>query len=289
MLKEMFKKTSGLSMSERRQAKKGEHIRTKLDEPQIPDGLFEKCDACGDLIYAEDIVANYYVCPHCGHYFRIRPRTRIRMVLDKGSFEEWDEQLEISDPLEFPGYQSKLEHMKEVTNLEEAVMTGKGTIKGIPVVIGVMASDFMMGSMGHVVGEKITRAVERATEEKLPVILFTCSGGARMQEGIISLMQMAKTSQALKRHDEAGLLYITVITDPTTGGVTASFAMLGDIILAEPGALIGFAGQRVIEQTIGQKLPEGFQRAEFLQEHGFIDKIVERKHLRPILSLLLRK
>lgn len=285
----MFKKTSGLSMSERRQAKKGEHIRTKLDEPQIPDGLFEKCDACGDLIYAEDIVANYYVCPHCGHYFRIRPRTRIRMVLDKGSFEEWDEQLEISDPLEFPGYQSKLEHMKEVTNLEEAVMTGKGTIRGVPVVIGVMASDFMMGSMGHVVGEKITRAVERATKEKLPVILFTCSGGARMQEGIISLMQMAKTAQALKRHDEAGLLYITVITDPTTGGVTASFAMLGDIILAEPNALIGFAGQRVIEQTIGQKLPEGFQRAEFLQDHGFIDKIVERKHLRQILSLLLRK
>ena len=285
----MFKKTSGLSMSERRQAKKGEHIRTKLDEPQIPDGLFEKCDACGDLIYAEDIVANYYVCPHCGHYFRIRPRTRIRMVLDKGSFEEWDEQLEISDPLEFPGYQSKLEHMKEVTNLEEAVMTGRGTIRGVPVVIGVMASDFMMGSMGHVVGEKITRAVERATKEKLPVILFTCSGGARMQEGIISLMQMAKTSQALKRHDEAGLLYITVITDPTTGGVTASFAMLGDIILAEPNALIGFAGQRVIEQTIGQKLPEGFQRAEFLQDHGFIDKIVERKHLRQILSLLLRK
>ncbi|HCO28524.1 MAG TPA: acetyl-CoA carboxylase carboxyl transferase subunit beta [Lachnospiraceae bacterium] len=289
MLKEMFKKTSGLSMSERRQAKKGEHIRKNLDEPQIPDGLFEKCDACGDLIYAEDIASNYYICPHCGHYFRIRPRNRIRMIVDKGSFVEWDEKLETSDPLEFPGYQSKLEHMKEVTNLEEAVMTGKGTIKGIPVVIGVMASDFMMGSMGHVVGEKITRAVERATEEKLPVILFTCSGGARMQEGIISLMQMAKTSQALKRHDEAGLLYITVITDPTTGGVTASFAMLGDIILAEPGALIGFAGQRVIEQTIGQKLPEGFQRAEFLQEHGFIDKIVERKHLRPILSLLLRK
>lgn len=289
MLKEMFKKTSGLSMSERRQAKKGENIRKKLDEPQIPDGLFEKCDACGDLIYAEDIASNYYICPHCGHYFRIRPRNRIRMIVDKGSFVEWDEKLETSDPLEFPGYQSKLEHIKEVTNLEEAVMTGKGTIKGVPVVIGVMASDFMMGSMGHVVGEKITRAVERATEEKLPVILFTCSGGARMQEGIISLMQMAKTSQALKRHDEAGLLYITVITDPTTGGVTASFAMLGDIILAEPGALIGFAGQRVIEQTIGQKLPEGFQRAEFLQEHGFIDKIVERKHLRPILSLLLRK
>lgn len=289
MLKEMFKKTSGLSMSERRQAKKSEHLRKKMDEPQIPDGLFQKCNSCGDLIYTEDIAANYYICPHCGHYFRIRPRTRIRMLLDKGSFVEWDEHLEISDPLEFPGYQEKLEHMKAVTNLEEAIMTGKGTIKGIPVVIGVMAADFMMGSMGRVVGEKVTRAVERATEEKLPVVLFTCSGGARMQEGIISLMQMAKTSQALKRHDEAGLLYIPVLTDPTTGGVTASFAMLGDIILAEPNALIGFAGQRVIEQTIGQKLPEGFQRAEFLKEHGFVDKIVERKHLRQILSLLLRK
>ena len=285
----MFKKTSGLSKSERRQVKKGEHIRKNLDEPQIPDRLFEKCDSCGDLIYAEDIVSNYYICPHCGHYFRIRPRNRIRMIVDKDSFVEWDEKLEISDPLQFPGYQEKVERIKEVTNLEEAVMTGKATIKGNPVVIGVMASDFMMGSMGYVVGEKITRAVERATEEKLPVILFTCSGGARMQEGIISLMQMAKTAQALKRHDEAGLLYITMLTDPTTGGVTASFAMLGDIILAEPGCLIGFAGQRVIEQTIRQKLPEGFQRAEFLLEHGFVDKIVERKHLRQILALLLRK
>lgn len=285
----MFKKTSSLSISERRQAKKGEHIRKKLDEPQIPDGLFEKCDACGDLIYAEDIAANYYICPHCGHYFRIRPRNRIRMVLDKGSFEEWDSGIDTTDPLEFSGYRSKLEHMKEVTNLDEAVITGKGTIRGISVVMAVMASDFMMGSMGQVVGEKITRAVERATKERLPVIIFTCSGGARMQEGIISLMQMAKTSQALKRHDEEGLLYISILTDPTTGGVTASFAMLGDLILAEPGALIGFAGQRVIEQTIGQKLPEGFQRAEFLQEHGFVDKIVERKHLRQILALLLRR
>lgn len=289
MLKEMFKKTSSLSISERRQARKGENIRKKMDEPQIPDGLFEKCDSCGDLIYAEDIAANYYICPHCGHYFRIRPRTRIRMVLDKGSFEEWDFNLETIDPLNFPDYPKKLERMKEVTNLDEAVLTGKGTIRGNEVVIGVMASEFLMGSMGQVVGEKITRAVERATKLKLPVVLFTCSGGARMQEGIISLMQMAKTSQALKRHDEAGLLYITVLTDPTTGGVTASFAMLGDIILAEPEALIGFAGQRVIEQTIGQKLPEGFQRAEFLLEHGFVDKIVERKHLRQILSVLLRK
>lgn len=288
MLKEMFKKTSSLSMSERRQAKKGETIRKKMDEPQIPDGLFEKCDFCGDLIYAEDIVANDYICPHCGHYFRIDPRTRIRMVLDKGTFEEWDLELETGDPLNFPDYHKKLDKMKAVTNLDEAVLTGKGKIRGNEVVIAVMASEFLMGSMGQVVGEKITRAVEKATALRLPIIIFTCSGGARMQEGIISLMQMAKTSQALKRHDEAGLLYITVLTDPTTGGVTASFAMLGDVILAEPEALIGFAGQRVIEQTIGEKLPEGFQRAEFLLEHGFVDKIVERKHLRQILSVLLR-
>ena len=181
-----------------------------------------------------------------------------------------------------------MERQRSVTNLDEAVITGKGKILGKDVVIAVMGADFMMGSMGEVVGEKITRAVERATQMRLPIIIFTCSGGARMQEGIISLMQMAKTSAALKRHDEAGLLYITVLTDPTTGGVTASFAMLGDVILAEPGALIGFAGPRVIEQTIGQKLPEGFQRAEFLLEHGFVDKIVERKKLRKVLVTIIR-
>ena len=195
--------------------------------------------------------------------------------------------MDTSDPLNFPGYKNKLERQRSVTNLDEAVITGKGKILG-KCCDRSHGADFMMGSMGEVVGEKITRAVERATQMRLPIIIFTCSGGARMQEGIVSLMQMAKTSAALKRHDEAGLLYITVLTDPTTGGVTASFAMLGDVILAEPGALIGFAGPRVIEQTIGQKLPEGFQRAEFLLEHGFVDKIVERKKLRKVLVTIIR-
>jgi acetyl-CoA carboxylase carboxyl transferase subunit beta len=210
------------------------------------------------------------------------------MILDKGSFTEWDTELPISDPLNFPGYQSKLELMKLVTNLDEAVITGEGKIDDTSVAIGVMAANFLMGSMGKVVGEKLTRMIERATKQKMPVIIFCCSGGARMQEGIVSLMQMAKTSQALKKHDEAGLLYVSVLTDPTTGGVMASFAMLGDVILAEPGALIGFAGPRVIEQTIGQRLPEGFQRAEFLLEHGFVDKIVKRNKLKQTLSMLVK-
>ena len=210
------------------------------------------------------------------------------MVLDRNTFEEWDTGLATSDPLEFPGYLKKLEHQKSVTNLEEAVIPGKGKIGGSEAAIAVMSADFMMGSMGQVVGEKITRAIERATDQRIPIIIFTCSGGARMQEGIISLMQMEKTSAALRRHDQAGLLYISVLTDPTTGGVTASFAMLGDVILAEPGALVGFAGPRVIEQTIGQKLPDGFQRSEFLLEHGFVDKIVERKNLRKVLATIIR-
>ncbi|WFR58416.1 acetyl-CoA carboxylase, carboxyltransferase subunit beta [Anaerocolumna sp. AGMB13025] len=281
-----FKKNP--SMSGLKQAHLGEKIKDSLDEAQIPDGLFEKCEKCNEIIYTEDVVANYYICPNCGNYFRISPRTRISMILDKGSFTEWDTELEISDPLNFPGYKSKLELMKLVTNLDEAVITGEGKIDDTKVAIGVMASNFLMGSMGQVVGEKITRMIEKATTQKLPVIIFCCSGGARMQEGIISLMQMAKTSQALKKHDEAGLLYVSVLTDPTTGGVMASFAMLGDVILAEPGALIGFAGPRVIEQTIGQRLPEGFQRAEFLLEHGFIDKIVKRNKLKQTLSMLVK-
>lgn len=288
MLKDFFKKTSVEPVAEKKVVKKSDKRKRVSEAPQVPEGLFQKCTHCGDLIYAEDIMSNYYICPHCHCYFRIRPRTRIRMVLDKHSFQEWDEGLDTSNPLDFPDYRNKLEHLKAVTNLEEAVITGEGTINGIPVAICVMAADFMMGSMGEVVGEKITRAVESATKKKMPIIIFTCSGGARMQEGIISLMQMAKTSAALKKHDEAGLLYITVLTDPTTGGVTASFGMLGDIIIAEPGALIGFAGPRVIEDTIGQKLPEGFQSAEFLLDHGFVDKIVERKNLRQILYILVR-
>ena len=275
MLKDMFKKTSSQS-------------KKMLNSAQIPDGLFQKCVKCNEILYAEDVVSNYYICPNCGSYFRISPRERLSMVLDKGSFIEWNEELPISDPLNFPGYKQKLEHVKTVTNLDEAVITGEGIINGTNVAIGVMSSDFLMGSMGEVVGEKITRLIEGATEKKLPLIIFCCSGGARMQEGIVSLMQMAKTSQALKKHDEEGLLYVAVLTDPTTGGVMASFAMLGDVILAEPGALIGFAGPRVIEQTIGQKLPEGFQRAEFLLEHGFIDKIVKRSKLKQTLSILIR-
>ena len=254
----------------------------------MPEGLLRKCNKCGGAIIAEDVKKGYYICPKCGGYFRVHAYRRIEMVGDEGTFEEWDKGLCTRNPLHYKGYEEKIAHLQEKTGLEEAVVTGKVKIQGQDTVIGVCDGRFMMSSMGEVVGEKITRAVERATREKLPVILFTCSGGARMQEGIVSLMQMAKTSAALKRHSDAGLLYVTVLTDPTTGGVTASFAMLGDIILAEPGALIGFAGPRVIEQTIGQKLPKGFQRAEFLVEHGFVDAIVERPKLRETLGEILR-
>lgn len=209
------------------------------------------------------------------------------MIADEGSFEEWDKEMAFVNPLDFKGYEEKIGHLKERTNLNEAVVTGKVLINGNPAVVGVCDGRFMMASMGWIVGEKIARAVERATQEKLPVIIFTCSGGARMQEGIVSLMQMAKTSAALKKHSDAGQLYVSVLTDPTTGGVTASFAMLGDIILAEPKALIGFAGPRVIEQTIGQKLPKGFQRSEFLLDHGFVDRIVEREELKDVLAQIL--
>ena len=212
---------------------------------------------------------------------------RIEMLTDVGTFEEWNKEMPFSNPLDFPNYEKKVEAAREKTNLNEAIVIGKAKIDGNPAVVGVCDARFIMSSMGHVVGEKITEAVERATKEKLPVILFACSGGARMQEGIVSLMQMAKTSAALKRHHEAGQLFISVLTDPTTGGVTASFAMLGDIIIAEPGALIGFAGPRVIEQTIGQKLPEGFQRAEFLLEHGFVDMILPRQDQKHVIGRIL--
>lgn len=245
------------------------------------------CKACGRMVKKAEVVKNQYICYNCNNYFRVKTKNRLKMVLDSQSFEEWFSDEYGSDPLEFAGYDGKLAAVQEKTGLKEAVTVGMGKINSIPVVIGVCDARFLMGSMGHAVGEKITKAVERATELELPVIMFCCSGGARMQEGIISLMQMAKTSAALKKHSDAGLLYIPVLTDPTTGGVTASFAMLGDIILAEPGALIGFAGARVIEQTIGQKLPEGFQRAEFQLEHGFVDAIVERKDLKETLYKIL--
>ncbi len=246
------------------------------------------CKKCGAEISKAETVANKYVCKECGYYFRIRTNNRIKMCADAGTFEPWFEDTEQTNPLDFPGYEEKLIQTQDKTKLKEGVTIGYARIDGEPVVLGVCDARFLMGSMGHVVGEKIACAVERATSMRLPVILFCCSGGARMQEGIISLMQMAKTSAALKKHSETGLLYIPVLTDPTTGGVTASFAMLGDIILAEPGALIGFAGPRVIEQTIGEKLPEGFQRAEFQLEHGFVDAVVERKHLKQTLALILK-
>ena len=260
---------------------------TLTRRPEVPEGLLRKCNKCGGAIIAEDVKKDHYICPKCGGYFRVHARRRIEMVTDEGSFEEWDSDLQGGNPLEYKGYEEKLEKLQEKTGLSEAVITGKAKIDGRETAIGVCDGRFLMASMGEAVGEKIARAVERATEERLPVILFACSGGARMQEGIVSLMQMAKTSAALKRHSDAGLLYISVLTDPTTGGVTASFAMLGDVILAEPKALIGFAGPRVIEQTIGQKLPEGFQRAEFLLEHGFLDAIVERPQMKAVLSKIL--
>lgn len=248
----------------------------------------KKCNACKAPILAEDVKNGYYICPKCGNYFRVDAMRRVEMIADEGTFEAWDEGLTSGNPLHYKGYEEKISALQEKTGLDEAVVTGKAKIGGCEVVLAVCDGRFMMASMGKVVGEKITRAVERATEEKLPIIIFTCSGGARMQEGIHSLMQMSKTSAALKRHHDAGQLYVTVLTDPTTGGVTASFAMLGDIILAEPNALIGFAGPRVIEQTIGQKLPKGFQRAEFLQEHGFVDKITERHELRGTLMQIVK-
>ena len=274
----MFKKNRSTSLK---------RAESRLAKPEVPEGLMRKCNQCGKAIIAEEAENGYYICPKCGGYFHVPAWNRLEMILDEGSFEEWDSEMPLQNPMEYRGYPEKLASVKAKTGLNEAVVTGKGSINGMKTVIGVCDGRFLMASMGENVGEKITRAVERATSEKLPVIMFCCSGGARMQEGIVSLMQMAKTSAAVKRHSDAGLLYISVLTDPTTGGVTASFAMLGDIILAEPGALIGFAGPRVIEQTIHQKLPKGFQRSEFLLEHGLLDAIVERSQMREVLGSLL--
>ena len=279
-LDNMFKKTRIVSRIQN-------HSASRASRPEVPEGLLRKCNRCGAAIIAEDVKQGYYICPKCGGYFRVHAYRRIQMVIDEGTFEEWDKDLIGGNPVDYKGYPEKVKALQEKTGLKEAVVTGRGKINGRDTVIAVCDGRFLMASMGWAVGEKITRAVERATEEKLPVIIFACSGGARMQEGITSLMQMAKTSAALERHSKAGLLYVSVLTEPTTGGVTASFAMLGDIILAEPGALIGFAGPRVIEQTIRQKLPKGFQRAEFLVEHGFVDDIVKRENLKETLGRIL--
>lgn len=258
------------------------------EKPNVPQGIMTKCPHCGKVIYTKLLLKNFKMCDECGYYFKVSANERLAMILDEDELLEFDPQLSTRDPLNFPGYGDKLVKTQTQTGLVDGLVTGRGSINGAPVCLGVMDAAFFMGSMGTAIGEKLARLFERATTAKLPVIVFTASGGARMQEGIFSLMQMAKVSAAVAKHSEAGLLYITVLTDPTTGGVTASFAMLGDIILAEPGALIGFAGPRVIEQTIGQKLPEGFQRAEFLLEHGFVDRIVTRDQLKNTLGSLLK-
>lgn len=286
-LKEVFQKRKNHLVVKKLSKEINECGRTD-GKPEVPDGLLKKCNFCKAAILAEEVRQNNYICPECHGYFRMHANRRIEMIADEGSFEEWDEKLSTVNPLGYKGYEEKIDSLQEKTGLNEAVVIGKARIHGEETVLGVCDGRFLMASMGHIVGEKITRAVERATKERLPVILFACSGGARMQEGMVSLMQMSKTVAALRRHSDEGNLYISVLTDPTTGGVTASFAMLGDIILAEPNALIGFAGPRVIEQTIGQKLPKGFQRSEFLLEHGFIDGIAERGEMKELLGKLLR-
>ena len=283
-MKNIFKKNKYITVV-KEPIKKEVNVENK---PSIPGGMWLKCEKCGQIIYKEDLEKNSKVCTYCDHHFRMTARDRIDFIIDNDTFIEFDENMRSTNPLEFEGYEEKVENLMKKTGINEAIITGRGRIYGLDVVVCAMDSFFMMGSMGSVVGEKIVRAVEKAIEYKLPVIIFTTSGGARMQEGMFSLMQMAKTSAAFGKLSDAGLLYITVLTHPTTGGVTASFAMLGDIILAEPEALIGFAGPRVIEQTIGQKLPEGFQKSEFLLEHGFIDKIVERKDMKETISKIIK-
>lgn len=276
MLKDLFSKRRKYATIPSEQAKK-----------DIPEGLMTKCKSCGSITYSKELKKQLMVCSNCGFHFPLTAWERIEMTLDEGSFYQYDQELISQNPLDFPGYMEKLEQDMKRTGLKEAVITGEGRIKGYPVVIGVMDSRFRMASMGSVVGEKLTRAIEQALDKRYPVIIFSASGGARMQEGVLSLMQMAKISAALNKLDQAGLLYISVLTNPTTGGVSASFASLGDYNLAEPGALIGFAGRRVIEQTIRQKLPDDFQTAEFLLKHGQLDQVVHRHELRDFLANLL--
>ena len=256
--------------------------------PSVPQQLFSNCPSCRAMLAQDDLPASCYVCPKCGHHLRLGARKRLALICDPDSFQEMDAGLAGGNPLDFHDYADKLDKARKASGEAEGVITGIGRVDGISASLFAMEPAFMMGSMGAVVGEKITRLFEEATRQELPVVGFTVSGGARMQEGMISLMQMAKTSGAVGRHGQAGLLYLAVLTDPTTGGVMASFAMEGDITIAEPGALVGFAGPRVIEQTIRQKLPQGFQRAEFLLEKGFVDLICDRRQLRDTLAHLLR-
>jgi acetyl-CoA carboxylase carboxyl transferase beta subunit len=278
-LNSLFKKTKNELENNDRFAKES--------RPHVPNDLWIKCPACKTMLLSTDLEEGLSVCGKCQYHFRLHARRRIELTVDKGTFVELDKHLVSKNPLDFPDYGKKLKNSRLESGENESVICGTAQIGGRPCALGVMESGFMMGSMGAITGEKITRLFEHALMHRLPVVMFTVSGGARMQEGILSLMQMAKTSGAVKRHSDAGLLYITVLTDPTTGGVTASFAMEGDIILAEPNALVAFAGPRVIEQTIRQRLPQGFQRAEFLQEKGFIDQVVPRSELKKTIAKLL--
>lgn len=267
--------------------KKYATIPSERAKKEIPEGIANKCPKCGAIQFSMELEKNLKVCASCGYHFILNGMERIQMTLDDGRLFEFDSDMISADPLEFPGYPEKVEKMIEKTGSKDAVITGEGTIGGYPVVICVMSFDFFSGTLGSVVGEKITRAIEAAMQKKYPLIIFSTSGGARMQESILALMQMAKTSAALSKFHEQGGLYISVLTEPTLGGVSASFAMLGDYVLAEPGAIIGFAGRRVIEQTIRQKLPDNFQTAEFNLQHGQLDKVVHRKELRTVLTQIL--
>lgn len=266
----------------------GRRSRSVRTMEAVPEGIATKCEGCGEILFARDLERNLKVCHRCNYHHRLNARERLAITVDEGSFEEIDAGLRSCDPLEFPEYPEKQQRAQEKTGLGEAVVTGLASIDGSPIVIGVADFGFMGGSMGSVVGEKVARAMERAIDETLPVVMFTASGGARMQEGLIALMQMAKTSATAARLDRARLPFIVVLTDPTTGGLFASYASLGDVILAEPGAVVGFAGRRVANQELGAHLPENFQTSEFQLEHGMIDRIVPRKEMRPTLSALLK-
>ncbi|HEY8911127.1 MAG TPA: acetyl-CoA carboxylase, carboxyltransferase subunit beta [Desulfosporosinus sp.] len=292
MFKDIFRKTKYVTIQSppelKRSPSEAPQKDTIISKKELPDGLWVKCPKCGEVLFNKNLEENARVCTKCEYHFRISARGRLALLADENSFEEWDSEMMSLDPLVFPGYEGKLLEAKQKSGTAEAVLTGHALIEGNPVVLIFNEADFMMGSMGSVVGEKITRAIERAIALHLPVVIVSTSGGARMQEGILSLYQMAKTSAALGKLAENHLLYISVLTDPTFGGITASYASLGDIAIAEPGALIGFTGPRVIKQTMRQELPVGAQTAEFNQEHGLIDMIVGRAQMRSVLARLLR-
>ncbi|GGA36914.1 acetyl-CoA carboxylase, carboxyltransferase subunit beta [Psychrobacillus lasiicapitis] len=279
MIRDIFRKN---------QKKKYATIPTEKAKNDVPEGIMMKCPECRKNVFTKDLMKNLKVCPTCDHHMKMTAQERVEIFLDENTFESMDDHLETVNPLNFPSYTEKIKSDAKKTGINEAVLTGVGQLEGQTVVVAIMDSHFRMGSMGSVVGEKITRAIEKATELQVPFIIFTASGGARMQEGVLSLMQMAKTSVALRRHSDHGLLYISILTHPTTGGVSASFASVGDINIAEPKALIGFAGRRVIEQTVREKLPEDFQTAEFLMEHGQLDAVIHRKDMREKVATLVQ-